>query len=691
MSKRYYVLAFLLICSQIAFSQNIMVDDFEQYANTDSLKTMWRVFGYSSLDFGLVSDTVNSPHGNQYLEYVYSGNSQTTWGGAVDMKGLANAPLNLSSANAGLEFYVKGDGSSNKFYVQIKNGTSAWVSNLFSLSDTNWHPIIVPFAVDTSNGFTNGSKNLASLQADLMHVTDLAFYVSHPTIDNVTRRIYFDAIYAVQHLPPSNAITLENWESYQNTDSLKLAWQFFGYSTLDYELLNDPQNAPTGFKYIDYMYQGNNQTTWGGAMRTRHFTPTNLDSMKGIQFYLKGDGSTNRLNFVFYSGTDMWSSYYTPLADTTWHLIRIPFIVDSTKGFRYLGNNTGSPVYGSNIGTIAKLDSDLANVTEIRMYVYFPVIDFVKNVIYVGGIYAVNQFSPYPPVTVDDFGSYGSTSDLLSVWQPLGDANTSLTLTSNPDSVAVGSVNAAVMTYKCAPGTHFSSMNKGNILPALNLSTLSGGMQFWLKGDGTYNKIILRLFNGSEMWASNAITLHDTTWQLLGIPFTADSTSGFRYLGNDPNNPTWSSNVGTTQQLYGDLASIDQVVFEVLNPAPDNTPHSVVIDAVQGVDAFASNAVATAINGTPVPSVAKQFSLQQNYPNPFNPSTIIQYNLPQRGVVTLRVYNVLGQLVTTLVNGMQQAGVHTVAFNGERLASGVYFYSIRAGSFMSTKKMLFLK
>jgi hypothetical protein len=103
-----------------------------------------------------------------------------------------------------------------------------------------------------------------------------------------------------------------------------------------------------------------------------------------------------------------------------------------------------------------------------------------------------------------------------------------------------------------------------------------------------------------------------------------------------------------------------------------------------------------ALGGTPdgirsVPEVPHDYTLSQNYPNPFNPTTTIVYSLPQRSAVTLDVVNTLGQHVATLVHESQGAGHYEVQFDGTGLASGVYFYRLRAGAFSLTKKLLLVR
>jgi len=87
----------------------------------------------------------------------------------------------------------------------------------------------------------------------------------------------------------------------------------------------------------------------------------------------------------------------------------------------------------------------------------------------------------------------------------------------------------------------------------------------------------------------------------------------------------------------------------------------------------------------------KEFKLDQNFPNPFNPTTKIQYQIPQDAIVTLKVYDILGSEVATLVNEEQEAGYKEVQFNGVNFASGTYVYRLQAGDYVAIKKMLMLK
>ncbi|HLX11902.1 MAG TPA: T9SS type A sorting domain-containing protein, partial [Bacteroidota bacterium] len=90
-------------------------------------------------------------------------------------------------------------------------------------------------------------------------------------------------------------------------------------------------------------------------------------------------------------------------------------------------------------------------------------------------------------------------------------------------------------------------------------------------------------------------------------------------------------------------------------------------------------------------TVPKQFELTQNFPNPFNPATTISYGLPSDGFVTLKIYNALGELVTTLVSGEQTRGRHLAVWNAGNYSSGIYWYRMVAPGFVATKQMVVMK
>jgi hypothetical protein len=100
-------------------------------------------------------------------------------------------------------------------------------------------------------------------------------------------------------------------------------------------------------------------------------------------------------------------------------------------------------------------------------------------------------------------------------------------------------------------------------------------------------------------------------------------------------------------------------------------------------------AVPTNIADTPHMPV--RYELMQNYPNPFNPETTIRFSLPERGTVQLTVYNLLGQRMATLADGMYEAGEHNIVFNARGLSSGVYYYRLHTDGFTQTRKLMLLR
>ncbi|MCX6165869.1 MAG: T9SS type A sorting domain-containing protein [Ignavibacteriae bacterium] len=99
--------------------------------------------------------------------------------------------------------------------------------------------------------------------------------------------------------------------------------------------------------------------------------------------------------------------------------------------------------------------------------------------------------------------------------------------------------------------------------------------------------------------------------------------------------------------------------------------------------------IITTINNTSENIIS--YKLFQNYPNPFNPNTIIRFQIKDSRLVTLKVYDILGKEVATLVNEKQSPGVYEVTFDGSQFPSGIYFYKLETDSYRETKRMLMIK
>jgi hypothetical protein len=106
---------------------------------------------------------------------------------------------------------------------------------------------------------------------------------------------------------------------------------------------------------------------------------------------------------------------------------------------------------------------------------------------------------------------------------------------------------------------------------------------------------------------------------------------------------------------------------------------------------FKFNTVGIVTNTNPLNNIVNDYKLSQNFPNPFNPATKINFALPKSGLVTLKVYNLIGQEVAALVNEVKNAGTYSVDFNGSNLSSGIYFYKISVNDFNEVKKMMLIK
>ena len=191
-----------------------------------------------------------------------------------------------------------------------------------------------------------------------------------------------------------------------------------------------------------------------------------------------------------------------------------------------------------------------------------------------------------------------------------------------------------------------------------------------------------RLLDTAKMWDDGThgdLVAHDSIYSLK-YSYTTATTVGQEFKfgiygcdneGGFGNNHIENINdANATATVASQFGSIDPVFFDAWNYTTQSP--------VTGVQQIPS--------GIPL-----AYNLDQNYPNPFNPSTKITYSVKAAGNVSLKVFNLLGQVVATLTEGKQDAGTYTIVFDASRFSSGVYFYQITAGNFVATKKLMLLK
>jgi hypothetical protein len=192
-----------------------------------------------------------------------------------------------------------------------------------------------------------------------------------------------------------------------------------------------------------------------------------------------------------------------------------------------------------------------------------------------------------------------------------------------------------------------------------------------------------------------------TAGQTVSYQLTVTQPSGGMLKGFDAAASAGTFTSGAGEQVSnGELthsANTSVASYQIVFTAPASTGTvTLYATGLQSSSswAFAPNAsinVTEATGVENVPLLPSHISLTQNYPNPFNPSTTIRYTIPSETHVTLAVFDIRGELVTTLVHGEQHAGSYSIVFDAARIASGVYFYRLTAGTESRTRKFVILK
>ena len=224
--------------------------------------------------------------------------------------------------------------------------------------------------------------------------------------------------------------------------------------------------------------------------------------------------------------------------------------------------------------------------------------------------------------------------------------------------------------------TTFLQFRWGNIEHSFNRER-----KFYCYGTGEINNT-LPTISGLQ---DSVIFENDTTatldiWNIVADNETADSLLTYTFTtSNDSVIADYDTSGGIlTLSSSNSYTGTSQLTIEV------NDGYEIVKDSLI-VEVFD---IPTGVTDNQIPM---EFALRQNYPNPFNPVTTIEYTIPQNKFVSLQIYNIKGQLVKTLVSQKQEIGKHSIQFDGNNFASGIYIYKLQAGNFVDVKKLVLMK
>jgi hypothetical protein len=304
-------------------------------------------------------------------------------------------------------------------------------------------------------------------------------------------------------------------------------------------------------------------------------------------------------------------------------------------------------------------------------------------------------------LAVDELGRvwvywYDSRNDPGNLWtEAYGSVST--------DGGATFSPNFKISNQPFNPNT--VKQNQGNHYYIGDYQAIAGWktvLPFWMDGrQNNMHDYTATLpdfgisFAGPDTLYSN---INATVGKVMDIPVMGPYTGSVQFTHNI--NPAPSSGTITVNFSPNPLTSFPSSVnigvnvsatvpfgnYNINVTGTDNTytPPRVHTRTLQLI---VDNTVGIVNNG----GIPDKFELTQNYPNPFNPSTSISYALPEKSLVTIKVFDALGREVATLINGIKEAGNYNAEFNASNLSSGIYYYTIKAGEFSATKRMVLMK
>lgn len=369
--------------------------------------------------------------------------------------------------------------------------------------------------------------------------------------------------------------------------------------------------------------------------------------------------------------------YYIEVVDSFFHSVRLA--------------NSATSSYGGDTSKGYFFYTSLSRALKIQDIQTTPYANgaspYIGAIVTLGGIITADTakiaLSPFSLGSTNSWYMQSTNATWSGLWLTTSDptAQTAMSALKNGDSVLVtGTVQEQFDVTRLGNITAVVKVSSGNPEPnPVTRTTGSLNVGNGVAGAEAYEGMLVKLKNAKVVDV---------------YPTFSDVTE---YSVNDGTGPVVVQRSGkyTYSNIPADSVAFGSTILRVGNK----------IDSLVGIVYYSFNqykfvprtnadfmhVVFTGVEETGTGRIPRSYELSQNYPNPFNPSTVIEYALPASGQVTLKVYNVIGQEVKTLVNGVQDAGSYRVRFDATSLSTGVYFYRLEAGSFTRVQKMILVK
>jgi hypothetical protein len=284
--------------------------------------------------------------------------------------------------------------------------------------------------------------------------------------------------------------------------------------------------------------------------------------------------------------------------------------------------------------------------------------------------YKILSAPTYSARIVEWYSGYSDEDSTYWGWLNYGNFDTTPFITDGDGDISILSINYVLIAPEDSADLYFA------IAVGSDKAAMEANID---EAETRYNTIVpVELISFTALPAQNFITLSwETASEVNNLGFEIE-----RKILSE-NNTQWVTR--GFKQGYGTSTEINSYTF---NDDISDLSASRVSYRLKQID---FDGKYTYSNEVEVSIIPQNYSLQQNYPNPFNPSTVISFSIPNKELVTLKVFNLLGQEVLTLINNELEGGSYNINLNADNLPSGTYLYSLSAGKFKEAKKMVLIK